>query len=220
LQVLEQTAEGFVLAGGQSSRMGQDKALVRLGNEPLIARAIAILRNVDLQVSISGSPSTLSSFAPVIEDGPQGSRGPLSGICAALAATRSKYSVFLPVDLPLIPTSLIVFMLNLARATDSFVTLPTVNGFTQTFPAVIDRAVLPSLKRQLAGKDSGCFRSFQFAAEDFNQHLRLFHVEHLIQTGQLTHPDGLPPSLWFQNINTPDDLAYAEKLQFGRHRVI
>ncbi len=39
-------ASGFVLAGGQSSRMGRDKALLTFAGQPLIAHALAILREV------------------------------------------------------------------------------------------------------------------------------------------------------------------------------
>jgi molybdenum cofactor guanylyltransferase len=218
--VPEHDAEGFVLAGGQSSRMGQDKALVRFGDQPLIAHAIEILRKADLTVSIAGARSTLSEFAHVVDDGPDGGQGPLSGICAALAATVSRYAVFLPIDLPLLPSSLIIFMLRQAQLTDSLITLTSLNGFTQTFPAVVDRAALKSLKRRLEGGELGCFRALTGASSDFKQHLRLYHVEPLIQSGQITHPNGLPPFLWFHNINTSDDLARAEILHSGRHQVI
>ena len=83
-------AAGFVLAGGQSSRMGSDKALVEFGGRPLIAHAVGILRTAGLSVSIAGARAeiraSLESYAPVIPDAEAG-RGPLGGICAALKST-------------------------------------------------------------------------------------------------------------------------------------
>ena len=105
---------GFVLAGGQSSRMGADKALIQLAGRPLIAHAIRILRQAGLDASIAGARSSLSAFAPVIQD-THPDRGPLAGICSALASTSARYAVFLPVDLPLLPPSLVSFLLHHAR---------------------------------------------------------------------------------------------------------
>ncbi len=87
-----------------------------------------------------------AAYAPVIDD-PQPGLGPLAGICAALAAVATRYVVFLPVDLPLLPSPLIAYMLHRAEITGRAVTIPSVNGFGQTFPVVLDRSVLPALQR-------------------------------------------------------------------------
>ena len=104
-----QEASGFVLAGGKSSRMGRDKALLELAGAPLIMRALAILRNAGLRRAIAGAHSDLSVFGSLVQDNAFASgRGPLSGICAALAVTQARYAVFLPIDMPFLPSSLLV----------------------------------------------------------------------------------------------------------------
>jgi len=119
-------AAGFVLAGGRSSRMGQDKALVQLAGRPLVAHALAVLRNAGLEASLAGASSSLAAFAPVVEDYESG-RGPLGGICSALASTAARRAVFLPVDLALLPVSLVDYLLYHAQITGRAVTLPSVN---------------------------------------------------------------------------------------------
>jgi molybdopterin-guanine dinucleotide biosynthesis protein A len=206
-------AAGFVLAGGQSSRMGEDKALITFAGRPLIVRALGILRQAGFEPSIAGARSALASFAPVVEDSaPQAGLGPLAGICSALAATTTPHAAFITVDLPLLPSSLIVYLLHHATVTGAVVTVPAISGFAQTFPAVIHRSALPILQSQLESSNRGCFSAFQVAAATLNQPFSVLPVEPLVQSGQISHPDGLPAAFWFLNVNGRQDLTRAEAL--------
>jgi molybdopterin-guanine dinucleotide biosynthesis protein A len=202
-----------------------------------------------------------------------------------LASTSARYAVFLPVDLPLLPPSLIGYLLHHARITGRAVTVPTVAGFDQTFPVVLDRALLPALKAALSQNQSscrpnpqppsrrdqqgaatlheigkgytnsgfaverspgnsgflprkkplrgrktggirpdsvvgarsvGCLSAFQAAAASIGQPISRVAVELLAQSGQVTHPLGLPPVRWFLNLNTPGDVEQAEALSRSR----
>lgn len=210
-------AVGFVLAGGQSSRMGEDKALIRFAGRPLVERALEILRGAGLTASIAGARagSALQAFAPVVADAEAG-LGPLSGICAAFESTEAQWAVFLPVDLPLMPAGLIAFLLDHARMTGRAVTLASVNGFAESFPAVVDRAALPALRRELDAGRGGCFAGFQAACAGLNQPMTVVAVEMAVQAGQIAHPDGFPAARWFLNVNRPEDLRRAEACLAGR----
>ena len=211
----EPDAAGFVLAGGQSSRMGRDKALLPFAGEPLIAHAVSILLEAGLAVAIAGASSSartsLAAYAPVVEDSQPG-LGPLSGICTAMAGTSARFAVFLPVDLPLLPPSLIAYLLHHARITGHAVTVPSINGFIQTFPAVLERSALPELQNELHSGQRGCFSAFRAAADGLSQPIAGLDVELLAQSGQISHPLGLPPVRWFHNVNTVQDLHRAEAL--------
>jgi molybdopterin-guanine dinucleotide biosynthesis protein A len=200
---------GFVLAGGRSSRMGADKALVLFDGQPLVAHALGMLRNAGLTASLAGGQHALAAFAPLVEDRRAG-LGPLSGICAALASTPARWAVFVPVDLPLLPSSLLQYLLGHARTTGSAVTVASVNSFVQTFPAVLDRAVLPTLLRELESGRGGCFSGFQTAAGSLGEAVAAIPVESLLQCGQVSHPMGLPATRWFLNVNTAADLRRAQ----------
>jgi molybdopterin-guanine dinucleotide biosynthesis protein A len=207
-------ALGFVLAGGHSSRMGADKALELFAGQPLVAHAVSVLRQAGLTASIAGARSLLAAFAPVVEDSQPG-MGPLGGICAALASTSACLSVFLPVDLPLLPASLLVFLLHHARTTGSAVTLCSVNGFAQSFPAVLRREILPLLQSELEAGRGGCYSAFQAAAASLGQPVSVLPVELLIQSGHVAHPGDLIAARWFLNVNTPEDLRRAEAARFS-----
>ena len=204
-------AAGFVLAGGMSSRMGQDKALVALGGRSLIELGLDVLRGAGLPVSIAGARSALAEFAPVVED-EKADAGPLSGICAALAASTARWVVFLSIDQPLLPAALIAYLLRHARIADAAVTLASVNGFPQTFPAAIFREAQPVLFAELESGRTGCYSAFRAAAQALRRPLSVLPAELLAQAGQVDDPGSLPAALWFLNVNTPADLSRAESV--------
>jgi molybdopterin-guanine dinucleotide biosynthesis protein A len=208
--------DGFVLAGGQSSRMGSDKALIELNGQPLVVHALDILRRADLPVTIAGARCDLSRYAPLLDDA---GLGPLGGICVALASTSAEYAAFLPVDMPLLPSSLISVLVEYARSTHSAVTVPSVNGFTQTFPCVLRRAALLALESEFKVGNNGCFSAFRAAAAHLKKPFTVLAVENLVQAGQFEVPHDLPAAFWFLNVNTPADLDRARSL-VAAHQVI
>jgi molybdopterin-guanine dinucleotide biosynthesis protein A len=126
--------------------------------------------------------------------------------------------VFLPVDLPLLPSSLVRHLLDRARNTGTPVTIASVAGFGQTFPAVLDRALLLFLQSELDAGRGGCFSAFHAAAAGLGKAVDVVPVEMLAQTGQLAHPEGLAAASWFFNVNSVEDLRRAEELLPGRTR--
>jgi molybdopterin-guanine dinucleotide biosynthesis protein A len=193
--------------------MGTDKALVEFRGQPLVENALEILRGAGLAASIAGGGAALGAFAAVVQDSEPG-RGPLGGICAALSSTAVRWVVFVSVDLALLPASLVLFLLDHARVTGRAVTLASVAGFAQTFPVVLDRAVLPTLQAELSAGRGGCFAAFQAAAVGLGQPVSVVAAELLAQTGQAGHEDGVPAAWWFLNVNSAGDLRRAQ----GRSR--
>jgi molybdopterin-guanine dinucleotide biosynthesis protein A len=98
---------GAVLAGGQATRFGSDKALAVLGGHTLIARAVDALSGWCEHVVVVGRET---APAPTLPDWPHPGMGPLAGIAAALHHARDEDyeavltcgvdSVGLPEDLP------------------------------------------------------------------------------------------------------------------------
>ena len=111
-------AAGFVLAGGRSTRMGQDKALLTLGGEPLVKRAVRKLSMVCAEVAIAGGAENLMQFGRVIPDESSGC-GPLAGIVAALEQSSFEWNLFLAVDAPFVPVSVLKALLFMAAGSPS-----------------------------------------------------------------------------------------------------
>lgn len=183
--------------------MGRDKALVQLAKKPLIQHAVDLLHAIGLKPQIAGARTDLTAYAPVLPDETP-DRGPLSGICTALRHTQTDLALFLSIDQPLIPASLLRYLIHHAKITGHAVTLASINGFPQTFPAVLRRDALPILESELHTGRAGCFAAFQTAGPD------ILPTELLVQSGHISHPLHLPPYRWFTNLNTPTDLHQAE----------
>ncbi len=95
---------GYVLAGGRSSRMGRDKALLELGGKPLALHAVTKLQRVCSDVHILSGNMELAAYAPLVQDLHPGC-GPIGGIEAALAHSYDEWNLFLPVDMPFFPSA-------------------------------------------------------------------------------------------------------------------
>jgi molybdopterin-guanine dinucleotide biosynthesis protein A len=97
---------GFVLAGGKSLRMGRDKALMELKGRPLVEIAVEKLRTFCAVVSIAGNREDLGRFAPVVME-TRMDVGPAAGIEAGLRAAEQPWVIFVPVDVPLVPSKVL-----------------------------------------------------------------------------------------------------------------
>lgn len=98
---------GLILAGGASSRMGTNKALLEFAGERLIDRAIGKLARQVEQVAVSGAGIS-GLDVPLIADEVAG-QGPLSGILAGLSFARAQgfeSLLSIAVDTPFFPDDL------------------------------------------------------------------------------------------------------------------
>jgi len=127
-----------VLAGGKSSRMGADKALLLLDGVTLLQRALGLAHAVTGDVRIVGARDKYAAFAPVVED-QYAERGPLGGIHAALSVSSSPLNLILAVDLPFLDVRFLQHLVAEARASNAVVTVPRAGGGLQPLCAVYRR---------------------------------------------------------------------------------
>jgi molybdenum cofactor guanylyltransferase len=204
----------FILAGGQSKRMGRDKALLGFRGQPLIEYAVAKLRSLGFSPRIAGSRSDLGKYAPVIVDNYPG-LGPLAGIEAALIGSDTDLNLFLPVDLPLLPGEFIVWMIARADRTCALATIPHLQGRPQPLCAVYHRGLMPFARSALDAKDGKVMRAVEKAVQATKSKLDIFDIEAVSASIKFSpdRPGEWPMTpavhLWFQNLNTPADLEIA-----------
>jgi molybdopterin-guanine dinucleotide biosynthesis protein A len=106
--------EGFILAGGASSRMGTDKAALTLDGETFVERTRRALGVVAKGVSLVSSRDDQSTFdLPVVRDLRAGA-GALGGLHAALSACRAPWALVVSCDLPFVTSRLFARLAALA----------------------------------------------------------------------------------------------------------
>jgi len=142
---------GYVLAGGKSSRMGEDKALLKLGGQTLVELAVATLKAVCLDVHILSSRDDLAIYGALQPDEHPGC-GPLGGIEAGLLHARCAWSLFLPVDMPLVTVEFLGKWIDqVSTLPDARIALFTVGDIPQPTLCLLHREVRPFVEEALAG---------------------------------------------------------------------
>lgn len=186
--------------------MGRDKALIELRGRPLIGHALHKLRALGFSPFIVGSRPDLTEFAPVIPDIHRDT-GPLGGIEAALSASNSDQNLFLPVDLPLLPTEFLSWMIDRVEQTNALATIPRLQARPQPLCAIYSKALLAHVQAALATGDAKVMRAVDRAAIATNMSVDSFDVESI--AASQSWQQAVPLHRWFQNLNTPADFEKA-----------
>lgn len=216
---------GYLLAGGRSSRMGENKALCRLGGVTLLERALACLHAVTADVAIVGSP-VVPGVASIPDTVP--GHGPLGGIEAALNDLRHEWAVFLPVDIPLLPHRLFAALVeDWLRQSESGcrIGFVVVEGVSQPLVSLMHKDVLPYVRRALQEGSNKVVPVLEEAAlqlagnagRSVDTVLRRTEFEAGEATRSLlswspTLAENAIRQLWFANLNTPAELREAEAM--------
>lgn len=183
-------ATGIILAGGKSSRMGQDKSLLSFKNEPLIKHAVKELQAVVDELIIVSNHKAKYGFSGIkeISDIYPG-RGPLGGIHSGLTAATFEHVFVTACDLPFFNGRLARFLLD--RRTGYDVVVPQIGNYLQPLFAVYSKRCLPHAE--------SCLRNNIRKVVAFYPMVRVNYVgESLIR--EITEPERV-----FFNVNTPRD---------------
>ncbi len=185
-----------ILAGGKSSRMGTNKALVKLNGKTLIERMV---EKVDYSVAkpiiITNTPEDfnfleLPSFPDVIKN-----VGPLGGIYTALKYCNSAHCLIIACDLPFL-TKEHIRLLYEQGSTYDVLAFDAGNG-VEPLCAVYSKNCLPKIKNQI---DKGNFRVTDFFSSVNTRVINMNHIKQIFRSNM------------FFNINTPEDLKVAEEM--------
>jgi molybdenum cofactor guanylyltransferase len=186
-----------IMAGGDSRRMGRDKASLVLGEQTLLQRVADAMRVVFPQVVVSVRTRRAEIALPQVCDA-QADAGPLAGLCAGLdyAAQNGWPWIFVvATDMPFVRPALIEDLANYRTGVDAVV--PLVDGHPQPLAAFYSINALPAVRALAAGDGKRSLRAV----------LERLHVACVHEADLIAADPGLQS---FVDLDTPEDLAKAQ----------
>jgi len=201
-------AEGWILAGGRSMRMGRDKAGVEIARVPLLEHMLGKLRDLGLRARVAGMRESVDGMTAEIVNDLHPNCGPLSGMETALIASEMSLILILGVDMPLIETHFLQWMLTRAQASGAIATIPKVLGEPQPLCVVCRRELLGSVSRSIESGDYKVTAAIENAGTEGRPDF--FDAERAVATG--AWESSLPVYRQFINCNRREDVALAEAL--------
>ena len=189
---------GIILAGGSSSRMGRNKALLPLpANQAItfIEYLVSLLKEFCSETLIvardqaHASDYAFPGVRVTFDETPD--IGPLMGLYSGLSAINTARALVVAVDLPCIQPALLSFLLSQPLSTDSLL-VPLVHNVPQVLLAIYPRSVLPVIKEQLlqVRRDLRCL--LEVAPVQFVEEAQLRQIDPRLRS--------------FMNVNTPEEL--------------
>ncbi|WP_418792053.1 molybdenum cofactor guanylyltransferase [Phosphitispora sp. TUW77] len=192
--MLEATA--VVLAGGKSTRMGRDKALIRVTENRMLEGVVKVLAPEFPEIIISSNASSHNIPGTRIIPDTVFGQGPLGGIYTCLKDSGHQVNFVVACDMPFIESRLAVHLVSLAPGYDAVI--PRMGGHYQPLFAVYTKKCLPAIETSL---NNGRNRIVSFYSK-INS--RFVGPDEIRQFGDL--------DMMFFNVNTPGDLNIAQKM--------
>jgi molybdopterin-guanine dinucleotide biosynthesis protein A len=175
----------IILAGGKSTRMGQDKGLMQLNQKAMVEHIIATCKKISDNIMLVANLDAYAQFGlPVYKD-KYLECGPLSGIYTGLKKSNFDYNLVLSCDVPFIHEGVLEFLLDSCTGYD--ITISKSEGKIHPLVGVYRKTCLPVVKKNLDEKK-----------------LKVMGIFDELKVRELDMADFLPEN--FRNINSPDDL--------------
>jgi molybdopterin-guanine dinucleotide biosynthesis protein A len=188
---------GLVLCGGESSRMGRDKALIPVGGTTLVVHMAQLLARIAHPVLVApGRPGRLGELGyEEVQDDPLGA-GPMGAIAAGLVASPHPLLAVVAVDMPF--ASPPVFSLLASLHGDEQAVVPRSGAGPEPLHAVYAESAIPTIR--------GALLRGELAARTVLSRLRVRWVDE----GEWIAAD--PLGRFAVNLNREEDLAMLDGL--------
>lgn len=207
-----ESATGIILAGGQSRRMGIDKAFIPFQGRMLIERVIDALKQIGVAIVIvANEPQAYTRFDALVVPDSVPVVGPLAGLHAGLNAMQTEIGVVVAVDMPFLNPDLLRTMIAAAEGWDAVIPALSTDVSADTIKRNrakdIDLHPLHAVYRRI------CLPALQAAIDRGDRRLNAFLPDIRVRYFGADEVRAHDPELRsLMNVNTPDELAQAQSL--------
>jgi molybdenum cofactor guanylyltransferase len=181
---------GFILAGGQSSRMGTDKAMLQIDGKTLMERAIEICKPICHEILISSNNPKHGNFGFTVVSDEIKNCGPMGGVYSCLNKSETDWNLMLSVDSVFVPNDFIKFLISKTGVVDAVV--PIHKNGKEPLIALYHKNCLTVIQEKLDLKDYKLHHLLD------SLHTRFVDVDAWIKK----YPE------IFRNFNRPEDLVF------------
>ncbi len=165
---MERTA--IILAGGNSSRMGEDKGLMLIKGKPMIKHVIDIVEGVVENIIIVSNNEEYNQFGyTVLPDEIKG-KGPLGGIYTGLLHSKTELNLVLSCDIPYVNANVLNLLISHSKGYD--ITIPTKDEVTHQLIGVFGSKCIISFKNAIDDNELkliNVFKKLKLNIVDANQ---------------------------------------------------
>ncbi len=195
---------GIILSGGKSSRMGQNKSLMKVGDKTIIEIVANLMNSLfDEVLLITNDPEDYSFLQLPMSADIFSRMGPLAGIHAGLSHSSTQKNFIISCDMPLITAEMIEYLINFP--TQKPITITRAEGFVQQLCGVYSRSCIIPAEQILMSQIDGEQRN----PDQKKRGCKVLSLVHevgaeIIEAESLSfyHPD------LFFNMNKRDDFNY------------
>jgi molybdopterin-guanine dinucleotide biosynthesis protein A len=196
---------GYVLAGGASSRFGRDKGLLELAGKTALQRACDLVGQVAGNVRVVALAERYLDLRALIVADRWPGEGPLGGIITALRATENDkngaaWNLIVSCDMPFLTREWLEYLCTSALATDSEMIVPRSEHGLEPLCACWRTSAVDSLQS-----------TFEDGVRKVTEAMKRLRMEILDET-HWKRFDSAERLFW--NMNTPQD--YQEALQMWK----
>ncbi len=190
---IKKNINGYILAGGKSSRMGTDKGLLKFNGKPIIQIIVEQLQPAVSNAIIVSKNKAYKKFGLEVIPDLINDKGPAGGIHAALSHTDSDKIFVVSCDMPNITTNAIQYIVE--QSFHSQITLPLNDGKVEPLFGIYAKTCLP-LWQQLIEQG-------KIKLQEMVTHFELLKIN--VENRKLFNAE------LFSNINDKNDLLNAQK---------